>query len=120
MQLTNKGRPGCDVQCIYDIIGKKTLSVTNLKDLLFAAERLGISAQGEKLTLDDLESLPGYAILPVGNQSASPDNPQHFILVRKAENCHITIIDPKTLQSNTVPIHQIKPLWKGYALVFLP
>jgi hypothetical protein len=66
MRVTGVGKPTCDVECIYRLIGKTPYSVTTLKDLKDAAQKSGFSAVGYKLTLTQLQNLNEYAILPIG------------------------------------------------------
>lgn len=66
MRLTGVGKPACDVECIYHLIGKTPFRVTTLKDLKDAAQKLGFSAVGYRLTPTQLQNLNEYAILAVG------------------------------------------------------
>ncbi len=62
MQVAEVGRTECDIKCIYEIIGKEPFDATNLQDIKDAAEQLGFSAKGYKLTVDSLEGVDGYFI----------------------------------------------------------
>jgi ABC-type bacteriocin/lantibiotic exporter with double-glycine peptidase domain len=119
MQITGAGRPDCDIKCIYELIGKEPFGDTTLtlKDLKDAAQKLGFSANGYKLTVDDLKKITGYAILPVGNAAGTADDPQHFILVKQVVKNDVTIINTRTLKAQTIAVSDLQNAWKGYALV---
>jgi ABC-type bacteriocin/lantibiotic exporter with double-glycine peptidase domain len=117
MQITGAGNPGCDVNCIYELIGKKQFSVTSLTDLKDAAQKLGLSATGYKLGISDLDEMSGYAILPIGRASGTSNDPLHFILVRQISNGYVTIINSRTLESQNMKISTLQESWKGYALL---
>jgi ABC-type bacteriocin/lantibiotic exporter with double-glycine peptidase domain len=117
MQVTGAGKPDCDVNCIYKLIGKNPYSVTSLKDLKDSAQKLGFSATGYELGINDLKEMPGYAILPVGNASGTPQDPLHFILVKQVTKEYVTIINSQTLKPQTIKVSELKDSWKGYALV---
>jgi ABC-type bacteriocin/lantibiotic exporter with double-glycine peptidase domain len=117
MQITGAGRPDCDIKCIYELIGKEPFGETTLKDLKDAAQKLGFSANGYKLTLTDLEKITGYAILPVGGAAGTADDPQHFILVKQVVKDDVTIINTRTLKAQTIAVSELQESWKGYALV---
>jgi ABC-type bacteriocin/lantibiotic exporter with double-glycine peptidase domain len=117
MKLTGAGRPDCDIECIYKLIGKEPFSDTTLKDLKDAAQKLGLSANGYKLAVDELTKINGYAILPVGSAAGTADDPLHFILVKQVVKDDVTIINTRTLQTQTVEVSDLQNAWKGYALV---
>jgi ABC-type bacteriocin/lantibiotic exporter with double-glycine peptidase domain len=117
MRLTGEGNPECAIKCIYELIGKEPFSDTTLKDLKDAAQKLGFSANGYKLTVTDLEKITGYAILPVGNAAGTADDPQHFILVKQVVKDDVTIINTRTLKAQTIAVSDLQNAWKGYALV---
>lgn len=117
MQITREGNPDCNVNCIYELIGKKPNSVTSLKDLKDAAQKLGFSATGYKLEISDLREMAGYAILPIGSSSGTPRDPLHFILVKQVTDDFLTIINTRTLKPQTIRSSDLKNSWKGYALV---
>lgn len=117
MQVTGAGDPDCDVNCIYGLINKKPNSVTNLKDIKDAAQKLGLSAVGYKFEIHDLKEMTEYAILPIGSASGTPQDPLHFILVKQASNDFVTIINSRTLKPQTVMVSDLQQSWKGFALV---
>ena len=104
MKITKSGQPECGIKCIYEFIGKEPFSVTNLKDLKNAAEQLGFTAEGYKLTTRTLAKENGYAILPVGDASATAENPQHFILVKRLTKDFAIVVNTRTLVSQALAI----------------
>ena len=117
MQLTKAGQPDCEIKCIYELIGKEPFSVTNLKDLKDAAEKLGFSAKGYKLTLGQLARIGGYAIVPVGDAPGTFGDPLHFILVKRTIKDYAIIVNTKTLASQALPLRDLRDYWNGYALI---
>jgi ABC-type bacteriocin/lantibiotic exporter with double-glycine peptidase domain len=117
MRVTGVGKPTCDVECIYRLIGKTPYSVTTLKDLKDAAQKSGFSAVGYKLTLTQLQNLNEYAILPIGFAQGTSDDPFHFILVQPGANGYLNIINTTTLKRNHITFSQLQNSWTGYALV---
>jgi ABC-type bacteriocin/lantibiotic exporter with double-glycine peptidase domain len=117
MQITGTGDSHCDINCIYGLIGKKPYSATSLKDLKDAAHKLGLSATGYQLSINDLAEIPCYAILPIGTASGAPNDPLHFILVKKATKDNVIIVNNQTLEPQTIRASQLQESWKGYALL---
>ena len=117
IHITGVGDPNCDVNCIYELIGKKPYSVTSLKDLKDAAQKLGFSATGYKFENSDLEEMSGYAILPIGSASGATNDPFHFVLVKQASKNYVKIINNRTLEQQTFTVYEMQKSWKGYALV---
>jgi len=117
MKITGAARPDCDIKCIYKLIGKEPFTVTSLKDLKDAAQELGFSAIGYKLTVSDLEKMSGYAILPVGNATGIANDPLHFILVKQVAKDYVIIINPQTLKAQAITVSELQESWNGYALV---
>ncbi|MBN2589631.1 MAG: DUF1573 domain-containing protein [Sedimentisphaerales bacterium] len=117
IQITKEGNPDCGIKCIYDIIDKEPFSATTLKDIKSAAEYLGFSAKGYKLTFKQLEKINGYVILPIGNATGTSNDPLHFILVKRITKSYVVIINTKTLSSQALPISNLQEYWNGYALV---
>jgi predicted double-glycine peptidase len=117
MQITQAGQPGCGIKCIYELIGKEPFTATNLKDLKDAAEKLGFSAEGYKLTLRQLTKTKGYAILPVGTATGTVDDPLHFILVKRIVKNYAITVNTRNLSSQAMPISDLQDCWNGYALV---
>jgi ABC-type bacteriocin/lantibiotic exporter with double-glycine peptidase domain len=117
MQLTGEGRPDCDIECVYKLIGKEPFSDTTLKDLKDAAQKLGLSANGYKLTANDLKEISCYAILPVGGAAGTADDPLHFVLAKLTVKKDVQIINTQTLQAQTIEVSDLQNAWKGYALV---
>lgn len=117
MRLTGEGNPDCDIKCVYGLIGKEPFSDTTLKDLKDAAQKLGLSANGYKLTVDDLKKITGYAILPVGGAAGTADDPLHFVLAKLTAEKDVKIINTRTLQAQTIAVSDLQNAWKGYALV---
>lgn len=120
MRITGVGKPPCDVECIYHLIGKTPFSVTNLKDLKDAAGELGFSANGYKLSFSELDKLTDYAILPVGSAAGTANDPLHFILVKQVAKDSVTIVNTRTLRAQTIAVSELQESWKGYALVISP
>jgi ABC-type bacteriocin/lantibiotic exporter with double-glycine peptidase domain len=117
MQITGTGDPHCDINCIYELIGKKPYSATSLKDIKDAAQKSGFSATGYQLEIGDLEEIHGYAVLPVGSATGTPNDPLHFVLVKQTSKNYVTIINNRTLERQTIPVSEFQKSWKGYALV---
>jgi len=117
MQITGTGDPHCDINCIYGLIDKKPYSATSLKDLKDAAHKLGLSATGYQLGVNDLVEMPSYAILPIGAASGTPNDPLHFILVKKATKDNVIIVNNRTLESQIIRVSSLQGSWRGYALV---
>ncbi len=117
MKITKAGQPECGIKCIYELIGKEPFSVTNFKDLKDAAEQLGFTAEGYKLTTRALTKENGYAILPVGNVSATAEDPQHFILVKRLTKDFAIVVNTRTLVSQALAISDLCDYWSGYALI---
>lgn len=117
MQITGTGNPHCDIDCIYELIGKKPNSATSLKDLKDAAHKLGISATGYKFDVNDLSEMTSYSILPIGTASGASNDPLHFILVKKATKGNVIIFNNRTLEPQTITASQLQESWKGYALL---
>jgi ABC-type bacteriocin/lantibiotic exporter with double-glycine peptidase domain len=117
MQITGEGNTDCNINCIYELIGKEPLSVTSLKDIKDAAQKLGFSAIGYKLEIKDLEKMHGYAILPIGNAAGTPKDPLHFILVKQVTKDYIIIINSRTLEMQTIRNSKLIESWDGYALI---
>jgi ABC-type bacteriocin/lantibiotic exporter with double-glycine peptidase domain len=116
MQITKAGQPDCGIKCIYELIDKEPFSTTNLKDLKDAAEQLGFSAKGYKLTIEKLAKTKGYAILPVGSVSGTAEDPLHFILVKRIIKDYVIAVNTKTLASQALPVSNLRDYWNGYAL----
>jgi len=55
MKITGASSSDCNIKRIYKLIGKQPFTVTNLKDLKDAAQELGLSATGYKLTVSELK-----------------------------------------------------------------
>lgn len=117
MQVTGAGRPDCGLKCIYELIGRKPFSATSLKDLKDAAQELGFSANGYKLTVRDLEKMAGYAILPVGHITTTGSNILHFILVKQVAEGYVIVVDTETLKAQAITVSELQKSWNGYALV---
>ena len=117
MQITKAGQPDCGIKCIYELISKEPFAATNLRDLKDAAEQLGFSANGYKLTISKLAKTKGYAILPVGSASGTDEDPLHFILVKRIIKDYVIVINTKTLLSQALPVSDLNEYWNGYALV---
>lgn len=117
MQITNAGEPECGIKCIYELIGKEAFTATSLKDLKDAAEQLGLSGHGYKLTIRKLARTRGYAILPVGTVAGTPEEPLHFILVKRIIKDYAITVNTKTLASQALPLVGLRDYWNGYALV---
>ena len=117
MQITKAGQPDCRLKCIYEIIGKEPFSATNLRDLKNAAEQLGFSAKGYKLTVSKLAKTKGYAILSVGSASGTAEDPLHFILVKRIIKDYVIAVNTKTLASQALPVSNLRDYWNGYALI---
>jgi hypothetical protein len=120
MQITKKGDPSCSIEHIYDLIGKKPFSIVTLKDLKVVAEKLGFFAVGYKLTLNRLENINAYAILPVGKQKGTDADPLHFVLLKEARVGFATIVDTQTLELENIAFSDLQKIWKGYALLLTP
>ncbi len=117
MQITEAGQPDCGIKYIYEIIDKEPFSVTSLKDLKDAAEHLGFSAKGYKLTFNKLAKIDGYAILPVGNSAGTQEDPLHFVLMKRVIDDYVIIVDTKTTLSKALPMFEFIEYWDGNALV---
>ena len=117
MQITKVGQSDCGIKCIYELIGKEPFSATNLKDLKDAAEQLGFSANGYKLTVSKLAKTKGYAILPVGSVCGTAENPLHFILVKQITKDYVIFVNTSTLASQALPVSDLNEYWNGYALI---
>lgn len=117
MQITKAGEPDCGIKCIYELINKGPFSVTNLKELKDAAEQLGFSAEGYKLKINRLAKIEDYAILPIGKTTGTPEDPFHFILVKRVIDDYVIVVNTKTLALQAVPVDDLQEYWNGYALV---
>jgi hypothetical protein len=119
LKVTGQGKTNCNIKCIYEIIGKEAFSPTNLFELREAARKLGFSAEGYKVTLQDLEEIEGYAILPAGTTKGTLNAPLHFILVQKVTPEYVIIINHNSLSTNAIHHSEFmdKDNWNGYALV---
>jgi len=117
MQITGEGRPDCNIECLYALIGKKPFKATSLKNLKDAAQKLGFAAEGYKMTIADLEEVDGYAILPVSNWAGTVKDPLHFILVNGFVDDYVIIVNTQTLQSEAISVADLEESWNGYALV---
>ncbi len=117
MQITGAGKPDCDIKCIYKLIGKEPFGVMSLKDVKDAAQKLGFSANGYKLTVSELREINGYAILPVGTAAGTLEDPLHFILVKEVAKDYVTIINARMLKAQTIAVSELQQSWKGHALV---
>jgi len=117
VQITKSRKSDCGIKCIYELIGKEPFSATNLKDLKDAAEQLGFSASGYKLTVSKLAKAKGYAILPVGSVNGTTEDPLHFILVKRTTKNYVIFVNTRTLASQALPVSDMKENWNGYALV---
>lgn len=120
MQITKKGDPSCSIEHIYELIGKKPFGVITLKDLKVVAEKLGFFAVGYKLTLNRLENINAYAILPVGKQKGTDADPLHFVLLKEARAGFATIVDTQTLELENIAFSDLQKIWKGYTLLLTP
>lgn len=117
IRTTGAGKRDCGIKCIYELIGKKPFTATNMKELKEAAEKLGFSAGGYKLAVSDLEEMAGYAILPVGMGAGAAGEPLHFILVKGATKDYVTIVNTKTFKAEAVSVSDLQRSWNGFALV---
>jgi predicted double-glycine peptidase len=117
MQISKSGQLDCGIKCIYELIGKEPFTATNLKDLKNAAEQLGFSANGYKLTISKLTKTKGYAILPVGSTSGTSEYPLHFILVKRIINDYVIAVNTKTLVTQALLVSDLNEYWNGYALI---
>jgi len=87
--------------------------VNNLLDIKQAAEAVGVKAEGRLLTKEELLTLNGYAILPVGNAEGTEVDPLHFVLVH-VQDKNVTVYGAN-YPGRTTP--DVLDTWKGHALV---
>jgi hypothetical protein len=120
MRLTSAGKPDSTLEELYKLIGKPAFSETTLKDLKYAAQALGFTAEGRRLAVKDLHSLSGYAILPVKVESQPGVTGGHFVLVKGEKGGYILVVDPRTLRTLPFPTNGIADRWSGVALVITP
>jgi predicted double-glycine peptidase len=116
IKIENQFMSHYDVNNIYQIIGKKPFSPTTLKDLKIGAQKLGFSAVGYKLKLNDLKKLNSYAILPIGRSEGTASDPLHFILINGVNDNFVSIVDTETFILHDFPLNKLEKLWGGYAL----
>ncbi len=117
MQITKEGKSDYGIKNIYKLIGKEPFSITNMKDLHDAAEQLGFSAKGYKLTIDRLAKNDGYAILPIGSATGTAEDPLHFILIKRIIKDYVIVVNTKNLNSQALLISDLTDYWNGYALI---
>jgi hypothetical protein len=108
----------CSVDEIYRLIGKTPDSPTTMRDIKNAGRRLGFHVEAFKLTVADLSNANQYAILPVGTQAGTADDPLHFVLVKQIVGKDAMLIDAKTLATYRLPLDDLRSTWNGYALLF--
>lgn len=120
MRILKKGDTDWTIERIYQLIGKNPLAVTTLKDLKVAAEKLGFSAVGYKLKLNELKNINTYSILPLGYREGTAKEPLHFILLKEAKGDFATIVNTENLKLEDVLLSDLQKMWKGYALVISP
>ena len=117
MQITKKAKSKRGIDYIYKLIGKKPLTPTTLKDLKVAAEKLGFSAIGYKLTFEQLRNFKTYAILPVGRTTGTPTDPFHFILLKEVKGDFATYVNTQNLQLVDISLSDLQKMWNGYVLL---
>ncbi|HUT29137.1 MAG TPA: cysteine peptidase family C39 domain-containing protein [Sedimentisphaerales bacterium] len=88
-----------------------------MKDLKVAAEKLGLAARGYKLTVEQLQTINVWAILPIGRTAGTEKDPLHFILVKETTDRFATIVNSRNLQAIDIPLSQLENIWTGYALL---
>ncbi|MHC4397102.1 MAG: cysteine peptidase family C39 domain-containing protein [Planctomycetota bacterium] len=120
IQILKKGDTDWTIEHIYQLIGKEPFAVTTLKELKVAAEKLGFSAAGYKLTLNELKDINTYAVLPVGHEEGTATDPLHFILLKEAKGNFATIVNTENLKLRDIALSDLQKIWKGYALVLSP
>ncbi len=117
LRLRDGEKEDCGIKCIYEIIGKESFSLVNMKDLRDAALKLGFTAKAYKLKFDQLRKLKGYYIVPIGKGMGTKDNPVHFILVERIQDDYIIFLDNESLETKALSVAEFADLWNGYALV---
>jgi hypothetical protein len=120
MKVTGWGRPDCDVELLYGLMGVKPYAPTSLKEIRDAARQLGFAAEARQWTVEDLRKTADYAILPIGKVAGTEQDPFHFILVKEAAAEHVIVVNPRTLVLENIPLSFLKDNWSGYALVITP
>jgi predicted double-glycine peptidase len=108
----------CSVDDIYRLIGKTPDSPTTMRDIKNAARQLGFHVEAFKLTVADLANANQYAILPLGTQAGTADDPLHFVLVKQIVGKDAMLIDATTLATYRLPVDELRRMWNGYALLF--
>jgi hypothetical protein len=108
------------VEDIYKLIGKKPNTFTTLKDIKIAAKKLGFSAEGYKLKIEQLKTIKGYAIIPVGAVQGSDKDFLHFILLKDIKGGFAKIVNINDFKLQDIPLDDLRNAWKGYALVLSP
>ena len=117
MKVTGTEQADCGIRCIYELIDKEPFKPTSLGDIKNAAQKLGFSAIGYRLTIRDLRRINDYMILPMGSATGTADDPLHFILAKQVTKDYVIIINTKTVESQAIGISDFRESWVGYALV---
>ena len=82
----------------------------SLLDIKRAAEKFGFSAEGLKLTLDQLQQLKGPVIVHLNKGYI-----EHFAVFKGVQGDRAYLADPVSGNSR-VPLHRFRHEWTGYAL----
>lgn len=89
---------------------KKQSDGLSMLDIKMAAIRLGLSAEGLKLNLDDALSLKGPVVLHMDRGYV-----KHFVVLRGIEDNRAYIADP-VLGNIRIPLWKFSKEWTGYTL----
>jgi len=120
MRDSHRGMVDCDINYIYRTLNIEPMRATSMADLKRAAEIFGFIAEGRKLRIQDLPGIRGYMILPLGRTKGTPENPLHFVLVKKVTDHSAIIVNTRTLNPQSLSIAELQTQWNGYALVITP
>lgn len=89
---------------------------TNVLGMLEAAEKLGFSAKGVKGEFDSLFKIP----LPTIAHVVVKEGLHHFVVMYKATNSHIVVMDPMDGKMHKIPHEKFKEQWTGVLVLLMP
>jgi ATP-binding cassette subfamily B protein len=89
---------------------------TNVLGMINAAEKLGFSAKGVRGGLDSLTKIPLPAIAHVIIKKVL----HHFVVIYKATDSAITVMDPADGKMHNYTIAEWKEMWTGVLILLAP
>jgi ATP-binding cassette, subfamily C, bacteriocin exporter len=93
---------------------------TNVLGLTEAATKLGFQSKGVKGTLDSLSKIPKPAIAHIIIERDSGERLQHYVVIYKVSDSHISYMDPGDGKIHKKTIEEFSKQWTGVLVLLLP